>query len=133
MTIRSFRDIVAWQRATNLAEEVYLATKTWPADERFGLTSQVRRAAVSVMANIAEGHGRSGSREFHHHCSIADGSLSEVEAHPILAHRLGFVDNATIDRLTFQIEETRRPLPGLIRQLRSSQNLRPPSSVSRPS
>jgi four helix bundle protein len=118
MTIGSFRDIVAWQRAIDLADAVYAATKTWPADERFGLTMQVRRAAISVMANIAEGHGRSGPREFHHHCSIADGSLSEVEAHLLFAHRLQFVDDAILDRLTQQIEDTRRPLRGLIRNLR---------------
>jgi four helix bundle protein len=118
MTIRSFRDIVAWQRAIDLAEDVYLATKTWPADERFGLTAQVKRATVSVMANIAEGHGRSGPREFHHHCSLADGSLSEVEAHLLFAHRLRFIDDAKLGQLTQRIEETRRPLRGLIRQLR---------------
>jgi four helix bundle protein len=118
MTIRSFRDLVAWQRAMDLSEEVYFATKTWPADELFGLTAQIKRAAVSVMANIAEGQGRSGPRELLHHLSIADGSLSEVEAHLLFAHRLRFVDDGTLDRLSQQIEETRRPLRGLIRQLR---------------
>jgi four helix bundle protein len=118
MAIRSFRDIIAWQRAIDLAEGVYLATKAWPPDERFGMTAQVRRAAVSVMANIAEGQGRTGSREFLHHLSIADGSLSEVEAHLIFAHRLQFVDDAMLNQLTLQIEETRRLLRGLIRQLR---------------
>jgi four helix bundle protein len=118
MTISSFRDIVAWQRSLDLAEAVYAATMTWPADERFGLTMQVRRAAISVMANIAEGHGRSGSREFHHHCSIADGSLSEVEAHLIFAHRIGLIEDTALDRLALQIDETRRPLRGLIRNLR---------------
>jgi four helix bundle protein len=85
VSIQSFRDLVAWQRAMDLAEGVYHATSTWPRDEVFGLTAQVRRAAVSVMANIAEGHGRTGSREFLHHLSIADGSLSEVEAHLLFA------------------------------------------------
>jgi four helix bundle protein len=118
MTIRGFRDLVAWQRAIDLAEAVYLVTRTWPTEELYGLTAQVRRAAVSVMANIAEGNGRSGSREFLHHLSIADGSLSEVEAHVVFAHRLRFIDDATLDRLTHQIEETRGLVRGLIRSLR---------------
>jgi four helix bundle protein len=118
VTIRGFRDLVAWQRAIDLSEAVYLATKTWPAEEMYGLTSQVRCAAVSVMANIAEGNGRSGPREFLHHLSIADGSLSEVEAHLLFAHRLRFIDDATLDRLMHQIEETRSLVRGLIRSLR---------------
>jgi four helix bundle protein len=118
MNGRSFRDLVAWQRAIDLAEEIYLATNNWPSDERFGLTSQVRRAAVSVMANIAEGQGRTGSREFLHHLSIADGSLSEVEAHLLFAHRLRFIDAATLGGLLQHLEKTRRPLRGLIQRLR---------------
>jgi four helix bundle protein len=118
MTIQSFRDLVAWQRAIDLAESIYHATYDWPADERFGLTSQIRRAAVSVMANIAEGQGRTGPREFLHHLSIADGSLSEVEAHLIFAHRLQFIDEATLDRLLQHLEQTRGPLRGLIQRLR---------------
>jgi four helix bundle protein len=110
MAIESFQDIVAWQRAIDLADAIYDATKSWPADERFGLTMQTRRAAVSVMAIIAEGHGRSGAREFHHHCSIADGSLSEVEALLTFAHRRGFIAAPTMNHLTQQIAETRRQL-----------------------
>ena len=118
MAIGSFRDLIAWQRAIDLAEDIYHATCDWPSDERFGLTSQIRRAAVSVMANIAEGQGRTGSREFLHHLSIADGSLSEVEAHLLFAHRLRFIDEATLDRLLQHLEKTRSPLRGLIQRLR---------------
>jgi four helix bundle protein len=118
VTIRSFRDLLAWQRAMDLAEGVYVATRAWPSDEVYGMTAQVRRAAVSVMANIAEGKGRSGSREFLHHLSIADGSLSEVEALLLFAHRLSYVDEATLDRLQRQLDETRNLLRGLIRSLR---------------
>jgi len=118
VTIQSFRDLLAWQRAFDLAASVYAATKSWPRDEIYGLTSQTRRAAVSVMANIAEGKGRTGSREFLHHLSIADGSLAELEAHLLLAQRLGFLDDTTMNPLVSQIEETRRLIRGLIRSLK---------------
>ncbi len=118
MTGRSFRDLIAWQRAIDLAEAVYQATKMWPAEELYGLTAQTRRASISVMANIAEGKGRTGPREFLHHLSIADGSLSELEAHLLFAHRLRFVEDETLDRLVRQIEETRSLVRGLIRSLR---------------
>jgi len=118
MTVQSFRDLVSWQRAMDLAEGIYNATCDWPPEERFGLTAQIRRAAVSVMANIAEGQGRTGPREFLHHLSIADGSLSEVEAHLLFAHRLRFIDQATLDSLLQQLETTRSPRSGLIRRLR---------------
>jgi four helix bundle protein len=102
----------------DLAEGVYDVTKTWPREELFGLTAQIRRAAVSVMANIAEGQGRTGPREFLHHLSIADGSLSEVEAHLLFSHRLQFIDDETLTRLLQHLEGTRSPLRGLIRRLR---------------
>src|SRR5687768_6693386 len=109
MTIQSFRDLVAWQRAMDLGEGIYAATRSWPLEEQFGLTAQVRRAAVSVMANIAEGQGRTGPREFLHHLSIADGSPSEVEAHLLFAHRLRFIDDAALDNLLQLLTETRSP------------------------
>ena len=118
MTVQSFRDLIAWQRAMDLAESIYGVTRDWPPEEQFGLTSQVRRAAVSVMANIAEGQGRTGPREFLHHLSIADGSLSEVEAHLLFACRLRFIDEATLDILLQHLEKTGSPLRGLIRRLR---------------
>ena len=118
MPARGFRDLVAWQRAIDLAEAVYAATRPWPREELYGLTAQVRQAAVSVMANIAEGKGGTGSREFLHHLSIADGSLAEVEAHLLLTQRLGFLDDATLEPLLHQIEETRSLVRGLIRSLR---------------
>ncbi|MGH2616193.1 MAG: four helix bundle protein [Thermomicrobiales bacterium] len=118
MTVRSFRDLFAWQRAMDLAAGIYEVTRTWPREEIYGLTGQARRAAVSVMANIAEGKGRSGSREFLHHLSIADGSLAEVESHLLLAHKIKFLDEATLEPLLHQIEETRSLVRGLIRSLR---------------
>ncbi|HET7092932.1 MAG TPA: four helix bundle protein, partial [Thermomicrobiales bacterium] len=87
---QSYRDLIAWQKGIALVESVYQLTSGWPADERLGLVAQARRSAVSVPANIAEGSGRSGSREFRHHLSMAHGSLCELETHVIVAQRLGY-------------------------------------------
>ena len=96
---------------------VYEGSRGWPREEVFGLTSQVRRAAVSVVANVAEGQGRSGPREFLHHLSLADGSLAEVEALMLVAGRLTYVDGPTVDRVVEQVNGVRRPLRGLIQRL----------------
>ena len=114
---QTFRDLVAWQRAMDLVAMVYEGSRGWPREEVFGLTSQVRRAAVSVVANIAEGQGRSGPREFLHHLSLADGSLAEVEALMLVAGRLAYVDGPTVDRVVEHVDGVRRPLRGLIQPL----------------
>jgi four helix bundle protein len=88
--MRSYRDLVAWQKAMDLVQEVYAATREWPRREAFGLTSQVRRAAVSVPSNIAEGYGRQSSREFLNYLSIAYGSLMELETQLLIGFRLGY-------------------------------------------
>jgi four helix bundle protein len=92
MKPRCFTDLIAWQKAMDLVEAVYRATRGFPSDERFGLTSQVRRAVVSVPSNIAEGQGRASTREFLHFLSIAYGSLLEVETQIHIAHRLGYME-----------------------------------------
>jgi four helix bundle protein len=91
-TIRGYRDLIAWQKAMALVKNVYEATRDWPSVEQFGLTSQVRRAVVSVPANIAEGQGRYGSRELLHHLSVAHGSLCEVETLMLIAVDLEYLD-----------------------------------------
>jgi four helix bundle protein len=101
----------------DLVEMVYRVTRGWPADELYGLTNQVRRAAVSVPANIAEGQGRIGSKAFGQHLSIAYGSLCEVETHLTIAHRLGFIGEETLEQLLTQATEVARPLRGLMRSL----------------
>ena len=123
-----YKDLVVWQRSMDLAQMFYEVTREWPADERFGLTDQVRRAAVSIPANIAEGHGRGTPREFHHHCSIAKGSLSEVETHLLLAHRLDYLDQIALDRLTRLTTEVARMLRGFMNHLRSTTNGQSPRS-----
>ena len=86
----SFKELIAWQKAMALVKAVYLLTNAWPPEERFGLTSQVRRAAVSVPSNIAEGFGRTGSREFRRGLSLAHGSLCELETQILVGADLGF-------------------------------------------
>ena len=117
---QGYQDLVAWQRALDLVIGVYDATRRWPTEERFGLVAQVRRAAVSVPSNIAEGHGRSGAREYLHHASVAFGSLCELETQLLIAARLGYLDATDSASLLAQIGDVRRLLLGLIRSLREA-------------
>ena len=117
---RSYRDLVAWQKAISLVECVYRETASWPADERFGLTSQIRRAVVSVAANIAEGSGRSGQVELRRFLSIAHGSLCEVQTHLEIAHRLGMMDAGSSGAILAEADEVSRILRGFIRKLGES-------------
>jgi four helix bundle protein len=93
---RGYRDLIAWQKAMVLVTDTYRVTARWPSEERFGLSLQARRAAVSVPANIAEGSGRSGSRHLRNHLSIAHGSLCELETHVLVARDL---DSPRISKL----------------------------------
>ncbi|MFV9505811.1 MAG: four helix bundle protein [Oscillochloridaceae bacterium umkhey_bin13] len=88
MAIQSYRDLLVWQKSMDLVTEIYQLTRQFPHEELFGLTSQTRRAAVSIPANIAEGYGRIHRKEYLHHLSIARGSLMEVETHLQIAVRL---------------------------------------------
>jgi four helix bundle protein len=88
MRVRHYRELKVWQAAMDLAERCYLMTKSFPKDELFGMTSQIRRAAASVPANIAEGQGRQSTKEFLRFLSIARGSLMELETHLILCQRV---------------------------------------------
>ncbi len=92
-------------------------THKWPKEELYGLTNQVRRAAVSIPANIAEGQGRSGLKEFLHHLSIANGSLYETETHLLIARQLGYSDEASCEEIMGQAAEVGRLLHGLIKSL----------------
>src|SRR5919112_6669392 len=89
---QGYQDLVTWQKAMELVTAVYRVTRDWPHEEQYGLTSQVRRAAVAIPSNLAEGHGRSGRREFSHHVSIAYGSLCELETQLLIAEQLDFSD-----------------------------------------
>ena len=106
-----------WQRAMTFVESVYRVTQAFPRDEQFGLTSQLRRAAVSIPSNIAEGQGRQSTQAFQNHLSIAYGSLQETETQIMLAHRLGYMEQATQIELLKAAGEIARMLNGLQRSL----------------
>src|SRR3990170_5248198 len=89
MPIQSYQDLEVWQRGMAVAEQVYNLTQGFPREEMFGLTSQIRRAAISIPANIAEGWGRMGTKEFQRFLQIAMGSLRELETHLMLSQRVG--------------------------------------------
>ncbi len=113
MANRGHQDLRVWQAAMVLVERVYAVTSAFPTDERFGLTSQVRRAAVSVPSNIAEGRGRGSNLEFVRYCSIAYGSLMEVETQLELARRLGFLNEVAASELGNLNSEVGRMLNAL--------------------
>ena len=116
---RGFKDLKVWQRACDLVAEVYRLTTSFPDREVYGLTSQMRRAAVSVPANIAEGAGRGGRKEFLHFLHIARGSLAELETLLELARRLDFINEEESRATTHLIAEVGRMLHGLKRSLRT--------------
>lgn len=120
MSAQSYRDLIVWPKAMRLVREAYRVSSAWPRDEVFGLTGQLRRAVVSVPANIAEGKGRIGPREYLHHLSIARGSLSEAETHLLIALDLAFVDQETVASLLRDTDEIGRLLHALINSPRSS-------------
>lgn len=117
--IKHFRDLTVWQRSMELATVVYRVTKEFPADERFGLTSQMRRAGVSVPSNIAEGHARHSTGEYIHALGIARGSLAELETQAELAHRLGMLSMVQQQELRELFLEIGRMLNGLVGSLRA--------------
>lgn len=119
----SYRDLVAWQKSIALAESIYRVSSSFPPDERFGLTSQIRRAAVSIPSNIAEGHGRRSKLEFCRFLKIALGSCREVETQIILAGRLQLADREALRDVLIEAEEIARIIQGLLRSFRESSRL----------
>ena len=118
--VKTFRDLIAWQKAMDLAESVYQATNRMPDSEKFGLTSQMRRAAVSVPSNIAEGHGRESRADYLRFLRTARGSLMELQTQILLCQRLGLLKE--VSTLTALAAEVDRILQALIRSLEKKQN-----------
>ena len=119
MSVQHYRELKVWQAAMDLAEQCYRGTKTFPRDELFGMISQIRRAAASVPANIAEGQGRYHTKEFLHHLSIARGSLMELETHLLLSNQVGLLAKPDLDKLLALADQIGRMLTGLRQALQA--------------
>ena len=98
-TVKDYRDLIVWQKAMDLVEAIYRTTATFPREEIYGLTSQLRRAAVSIPSNIAEGNGRNTTRDYVHFLGMAYGSVKEVETQVLIAERLRYIDSSHSSQL----------------------------------
>ena len=114
----NYRDLVVWQRAIDLVPEVYQLVKQLPKEETYALGDQLRRAAVSIPANVAEGQARQHHKEFLQHLSIAKGSLAELHTLLVVAQRLEYISAAQLESLEQKLSEVARPLNGLLASLR---------------
>jgi four helix bundle protein len=119
MTVRSFRDLIVWQRSIELIEEVYRLTQGFPKQETYGLSSQLQRAAVSVAANIAEGNGRESTKEYIHHLSFSLGSLAEVETYLVVCTKLGYATPKAVAGMESKSDEIGKMLRSLQKALRA--------------
>jgi four helix bundle protein len=131
--VKTHEDLVAWQKAMGLARAAYAATKTFPKEEVFGLTSQMRRAAVSVPANIAEGAARGTTKEFLQFLMIARGSLAELGTLVTLANDLGYLDRAQQGAFSQDLKEVSGLVGGLINALRRRSAMSPDTRHKSPS
>ncbi len=120
--IQSFRDLIIWQKGIDLVKEVYKATKDFPREELYGLTNQIRRAAVSIPSNIAEGHIRQHRAEFRHFLSVALGSLAEVETQVLISKELNYIPGEKCENLLDQMIVLGKMIRGLIKKLSSASN-----------
>ena len=116
-TVRSYRDLLAWQEGMNLAEQCYHLTRDYPKAELYGMTSQIRRASASIPANIAEGNGREMTQDYIRFLRIAQGSLKELETHLLLSARVGLTNQQTIQPLLMKCQQVGKLIRGLIRSL----------------
>ena len=130
--ISTYRDPRVWQRSMDLVIAIYRLSASFPREERFGLTSQVRRAASSIPANIAEGYGRGSKPAYANFVRIARGSSMEVETHLLIAVRLGFADSDAVTSLIDEVEQIGRMLTRLIIKLTPQTVPSPQSPVPSP-
>ncbi len=118
--MKDFRQLKVWEKSHQLALSVYKSTKEFPKEELYGLTSQIRRASMSIPTNIAEGCGRNTDKEFARFLQIAMGSASETEYQLIPAHDLDFLPKDAYEKLHDEVEEVKRMLASLLKTLRAN-------------
>ena len=114
MANKCYRDLIVWQRSMILVEEIYAMSKSFPKDELYGLTSQLRRSAISIPSNIAEGEGRKSENEFKRFLYIAKGSLCELETQVIIAEKLNYLNSKQLNFILSLSDEIGRLVSGLI-------------------
>jgi four helix bundle protein len=117
MPLRSYQELIGWQKSMALVSGIYRSTQDFPKEEIYGLTSQLRRAAVSIPSNIAEGQGRLSRGEFKQFLGHARGSVFEVETQLLIARDLGYLNEAVTKTLVDQVKEVGRILSGLLNSL----------------
>lgn len=117
-SFKSFEEILAWQKAREMAKQIYLVSASSKFDKDFGLKDQIRRSSVSVMANIAEGYERRGDKEFVRFLNIAKGSLAEVKSHLFVSFDVGYIKEETLKGLILVIDEIGKMISGLINYLK---------------
>ncbi|MCK5052364.1 MAG: four helix bundle protein [Candidatus Cloacimonetes bacterium] len=116
--MKTYREIICWQKAIELVKSIYKITNNFPQSEQFGLTSQLRRAAISIPSNIAEGFGRSSNKEFRRFLEISRGSLFELQTQLFISKELGFIISKSYDMIYEQTREVERILIGFINSLK---------------
>lgn len=121
---RTYRDLDVWKKVRALVKEVYLITKGFPKDEIYGLVSQMRRCAVSIPSNIAEGYGRQFKKETIQFLHIARGSLFELETQFFIAADLSFINENELEKRILQLDDCKRLLNGLIKYFEKTENLK---------
>jgi four helix bundle protein len=120
--VKTFRDLLVWQKSMVLVTDVYKASAGFPSDERFGLTSQLRRSVVSIPSNIAEGFGRDTTNDYLRFLGIAKGSLYETQTQIEISRNLQFIENSRFGTLLEQAREIERMLTSMIRKLKDKEN-----------
>jgi four helix bundle protein len=116
--IRSYRDLIVWQKSMKLVSEIYICSKEFPSDERFGLTSQMRRSAVSIPSNIAEGYGRNSTGDYKRFLQIAVGSLFELQTQIEIAFQLNYVNEDKYKSVFMICTEIDKMLYSLIQKVK---------------
>jgi len=117
LLVKSYKNLIVWQKSMELVEMIYQVTKGFPKEELYGLTSQIRRAAVSIPSNIAEGQARNSTAEFRNFLSIARGSLAELETQLFIAERLKYIDSAKLGEILITQVEINKMTNALMKKL----------------
>lgn len=122
--IRSYKDLLIWQKGIELTERIYQLTKNFPAEEMYSLTSQMRRSSISIPSNISEGYGRNTTKNYIQFLRIARGSLFELETQLIIAHKLDYVNDLELNQTIFHlIEEEGKMINSFIKKLENNNKI----------